>query len=191
MESVLNGKSLHIYILEFFEPKVWVKTLSRVSRVWRDVCRSDLLWMRIKAVIFKHLPSFTPPLNSNIYDGIKNIYLNYHQSQDMLSNLELCREMSLLNVDEYLLGSVRVDIMGNTRNRNVVVLYQNLAQNELIVQTIITTVKDTKRFIEPLRQLIRYGYVKHRDRTILWGNTIMNVMLIQELSQKRKRRKKK
>ena len=184
---ILNGGNLHHYILAFCEPIEWINTLSLVSKTWNKACKSNALWCIVMNNILKELPSLEKRLDrKNLYESFKKIYSE--DSSFILHDLPLCYEMSILNVDKYIRHTVDVRLFTKAEFNSVLIQY-NSRQPPLSSQTMITTVKNTEWFLEPMRQLIKYLHIKHDHRLILWGNTMMSILLLKEISQKRTKKR--
>ena len=186
---IFNGGHLHQYIFTYFEPIQWVNTLSRVSKTWNKACKSNALWSTVMEVLLKELPSIEYLLDrKNLYQSIKELYLK--DSKFILTDFVLCYEMGVLNVDKYIRHTIEVRIFTREHQNTVVVQYSSKAQPNMGAQTVITAVKNTEWFLEPMRQLILYLHIKYDQKLILWGNTLMCVLLVNEIHQNRKRIKR-
>lgn len=189
MQRVFDGKHLHAYVFQFIEPKFWVVTLSRVCKQWYLLCRSDTLWIYQKRNVLKLMPSMQRELirRATLYEFFRSICST--DVSFILENMRLCAEIGHLNVDEYIGECVTVDAMRMKTTRSVVVFYHDTRHNGY-EKTLLTSVESIYRFMEPVRQLVKYGYVRYPDRCLLWASTVMNVLLISQIAQKRKRFKK-
>ena len=187
MESVLNGKSIHKYILCMCEPIEWIKSFQLVSHTWRDASRSDELWLHIRDILLDNIPSLQHFIQlPNIYYRMRYL-ASCSNPVEYLTDLNICRDIGIINIDPSLRDQITIDLITDGNAQNITLLYRGTSNAEFIVRTNLTVIRNVTRFVEPLVQLILYGRVKNWENTMLWGNTIMNIMFVAEIAKRRKR----